>query len=74
MVFRDLLAFTKISRSVKVELLFLDGRIEWYLKKGRYEKRTVLDALIHLAIVVKYIAIMVLELVKNAACNTRKVG
>lgn len=62
---------TKISKSVKAGFRFLVGRIGWYLKKGRYVKRTVVGALIYLATVLKYLVAEVLELVGNAACDKK---
>ncbi|KAG7028431.1 putative histone H2A.5, partial [Cucurbita argyrosperma subsp. argyrosperma] len=61
-----------ISNSFKAALQCLDGRTRRYLKKGRYEKRTSVDALIYLVVVPKYLASMVLKLATNVTRDNKK--
>ena len=45
-----------VSKSTKVELQFLVGRIGRFLKKGRYAQRTGVGAPVYLAAVLEYLA------------------
>ncbi|XP_038881325.1 probable histone H2A.4 [Benincasa hispida] len=61
-----------VSRSVKAGLQFPVGRIDRYLKEGRYSRRVGTGAPVYLAAVLEYLAAEVLELAGNAARDNKK--
>ncbi|KAJ7977948.1 Histone H2A [Quillaja saponaria] len=60
------------TKSSKAGLQFPVGRINRYLKKGRYAQRTGAGAPVYLAAVLEYLAAEVLELAGNAARDNKK--
>ncbi|GAA6015015.1 hypothetical protein JCM11491_001626 [Sporobolomyces phaffii] len=62
----------KLTRSVRAGLAFPVGRIDKYLKKGRYSIRVAKGAPVYLASVLEYLAAEVLELAGNAARDNKK--
>ncbi|MFS8029751.1 putative transcription factor Hap3/NF-YB family [Helianthus anomalus] len=61
-----------VTRSVKAGLQFPVGRIDHYLKHGRYAKRVGTGAPVYLAAVLEYLAAEVLELAGNVARDNKK--
>ncbi|MFS8032942.1 putative transcription factor Hap3/NF-YB family [Helianthus anomalus] len=61
-----------ITRSIRAGLQFAVGRIDGYLKNGRYAKRVGTGAPVYLAAVLEYLAVGVLELAGNAARDNKK--
>merc|ERR1711903_384424 len=60
------------SRSAKAGLQFPVGRINRYLKQGKYATRVGAGAPVYLAAVLEYLAAEVLELAGNAARDNKK--
>merc|ERR1712137_320723 len=60
------------SKSAKAGLQFPVGRINRYLKKGKYATRTGSGAPVYLAAVLEYLAAEILELAGNAARDNKK--
>merc|ERR1712006_34429 len=60
------------SKSTKAGLQFPVGRINRYLKKGKYATRTGSGAPVYLAAVLEYLTAEILELAGNAARDNKK--
>ncbi|KAG6505192.1 probable histone H2A.3 [Zingiber officinale] len=60
------------SRSSKAGLQFPVGRIDRFLKEGKYAERVGAGAPVYLAAVLEYLASEVLELAGNAARDNKK--
>ncbi|EFN60068.1 hypothetical protein CHLNCDRAFT_48410 [Chlorella variabilis] len=62
----------KVTKSIKAGLQFPVGRMQRYLRKGRYAERIGSGAPVYLAAVLEYLAAEVLELAGNAARDNKK--
>ncbi len=60
------------SKSAKAGLQFPVGRINRYLKKGKYATRTGSGAAVYLAAILEYLTAEILELAGNAARDNKK--
>jgi histone H2A len=63
----------KFSKSVRAGLKFPVGRIERFLRKGRYATRVSAGAPVYMAAVIEYIMAEVLELAGNSARDCKHV-
>ncbi|KAI5430073.1 hypothetical protein KIW84_034592 [Lathyrus oleraceus] len=61
-----------VTRSVRAGLQFPVGRIDRFLKKGRYAQRVGTGALVYLAVILEYLVVEVLELAGNATRDNKK--
>ena len=62
----------QVTKSIKAGLQFPVGRMQRYLRKGRYAERIGSGAPVYLAAVLEYLAAEVLELAGNAARDNKK--